>query len=819
MLGLTVQAQEKIHFLDESYSITIDPEFYNSTRLTERKLHLGIPYDGTNRLDTLVIPLFANEMVASLSAEIFASRKSAEDGRVSLTKLSNEHYTITNDAVVIDWSGFSLNLSIELELTLIGSVKGYPEIRDFPLIAPNDKRTVSVQMIYPDYIEFILSDETHFDSPREHETNTLKGIDGRIRYQSFLVGNEYMAVKDLKSLIARPTVHSERFDQLALGMGYPTISEYDLIHEMDSTAPAGVILDKGSITEMASYSAFERTTKIYIANPLAYNMANFTTPRYTGTSRNFVKVSGTVFNLTQEEGFSVSEMSKDNVHEERVFERVFRKRVSLPNVKSGSIVEIKTESQFHRYFTRYTWDFQWDVPVKQSEFSFSYDKNKEYRTDFRGYIALADNERFEKGGNVHHRWRALNVPGLKKESYVRSYDNYSFKVVVKLKSVQADPYMSTWKSAVEELHYSSNYYKKQPHLRKITDSLSVIEDPKLRMIGAYTFIRNRMNWNGVDGYRLYDHLAEGFKDEAGSAAQINMNLVVLLKNLDIETYPVLIKNAENGHLDTMSVSLNEFDKVIAQARINGRRYLLDGTCRHCEPNRLSIEQLNNLGLVVKNTAPNAGSYDWVETHLANEFREVDMINMTLSTQGILSKKYMRDVKGIEAISIKNQIDSTSLDKYLQAALVKRDNNLTLVNSSYKMKEGGIRLNIDLESAPSIEELQIIDLIGLCRSDFNFTDNERHYPIDFGAPFHKKVIVNFELPENSEIVATPASEVIAINEDAKYSFYIQQTQRKVQLSVSFDLNKSLWSTSEYEDLKYFFDKILDKEKEELILQKL
>ncbi|MEQ9300373.1 MAG: hypothetical protein RIF33_17500 [Cyclobacteriaceae bacterium] len=757
-------------------------------------------------------------MVTDLTAEIFASRKSAEDGRVSLTKLSTEHYTISSDAVVLDWSGLSLNLAVELEVTLVGVVKGYHEIHDFPLIAPNDERTVSVQLIYPDYIELNLSEEAHFNSPREHETNMLKGIDGRIRYQSFLVDNEYMAVKDLKNLIAKPRVLGERFDQLAEAMGYPTISEYDIIHEMDSTAPAGVILDKGSIMERASYSAYERITKIYIANPLAYNLANFTTPRYTGTSRNFVKVSGTVFNLTEEEGFSVSEMSKDNVDEERVYERVFRKRVSLPNVKSGSMVEIKTESRFHRDFRRYTWDFQWDVPVYKSEFSFSYDKIKEYRTDFRGYIGLVDNERFEKGGNVHHRWVAEYVPALKKEPFVRSHDNYSFKVVLKLKSVQADPYMSTWKNAVEELHYSSNYYEKQPHLRKVSDSLSSISDPKQLVSSAYHYIRDHMSWNGLDGYRLYDHLSKGFKDGVGSAAQINMNLIVLLKNLDIEAYPVLVKNTENGYLDTMSVSLNEFDKVIVQARVNGRNYLLDATCKFCPLNKLPAEQLNNLGLVVRNTAPNAGSYNWVETHLANEFREVDMINLTLNPQGILSKNYIRDLKGIDAINIKNQIDSTSLDKYLQNALTD-DIDLTLVESSYDMKEGGLRLNLRLESTSTGEDIHIINLLGLCKSNFKLSDAERLYPIDLGAPVHKKIIVNFELPENSEIVDAPVSEVIAIGDDAKYTYYIQRGDKKLQLSISLDLNKSLWSTSEYLDLKNFFDKIVEKENEELILQML
>ncbi len=135
----------------------------------------------------------------------------------------------------------------------------------------------------------------------------------------------------------------------------------------------------------------------------------------------------------------------------------------------------------------------------------------------------------------------------------------------------------------------------------------------------------------------------------------------------------------------------------------------------------------------------------------------------------------------------------------------------------------VSLEYDFESLDAVEDvagkLYFSPMVFLATKESPFKPETRQYPIDFGFPMKDRYIINIALPEGYKVESMPENAVFNLGENTgSYRYLISQIGNKLQLSVEFSINKSFIAAEEYGNLKKFFELLIAKENEKVVLSK-
>ena len=101
----------------------------------------------------------------------------------------------------------------------------------------------------------------------------------------------------------------------------------------------------------------------------------------------------------------------------------------------------------------------------------------------------------------------------------------------------------------------------------------------------------------------------------------------------------------------------------------------------------------------------------------------------------------------------------------------------------------------------------------------FTAETRNYPIDFPHPIQEQLIVNLEIPAGYTVQEIPEQTNVSLpKEAAHFQYLISHDGNKLQLVSKIKLQRLKYSSSEYKMIKDFFDRIIEKQGEQIVLKK-
>src|SRR5690606_10425996 len=135
----------------------------------------------------------------------------------------------------------------------------------------------------------------------------------------------------------------------------------------------------------------------------------------------------------------------------------------------------------------------------------------------------------------------------------------------------------------------------------------------------------------------------------------------------------------------------------------------------------------------------------------------------------------------------------------------------------------VSLEYNFETPAAVEEvagkLYISPMIFLADQETPFKAETRQYPIDFGYPMKDRYIINIALPEGYKVESLPENAVFNLgNNVGNYRYLISQMENKLQLSVEFAINQSFIAAEEYGNLKKFYELLIAKQNEKVVLSK-
>lgn len=393
-----------------------------------------------------------------------------------------------------------------------------------------------------------------------------------------------------------PSVHAKK----RIKYGQVSMDELTMkVYEKDTSARAVILYDYGYFR--ANEYTFSRHTRIKILKKEGYFIV---TRAFYGRSKSTVR--GITFNL--EDGKVISDkLRSESIFQEKIIDDFFITRITMPNVKVGSVVDI--------YVTYdalpLQWYFQEVVPVKYSELIIENDPYIIYNKKLYGHERLHVNE--------EGRWIGKDIPAFRREPYMSSNENFISKLDLEImqfrfpryyaKSFHQIPFnyqiysLSTSWEAINHNLLTSFYFgerlKGNAFLNEIAEKIAqqnTNQERKARL--AFDHVQSGLRWNGRSFIQATNEQSYVYNKKAGNVAEINLTLISLLRKVGIEVYPVVLSTRSNGMIDPGFPSLFKLNYVIAYAKIDGEEYFLDATEPYLAFRELPERCLNGLALII-----------------------------------------------------------------------------------------------------------------------------------------------------------------------------------------------------------------------------
>ncbi len=649
-------------------------------------------------------------------------------------------------------------------------------------------------------------------------------------------------------------------------LGKVTIDELnEKRHPSDSSANACILFKTGKVEYNYTYDkGFEITTtfkiKIKIYKKEGYDWANFSKRYYiAGKSNEVVSFSdASTYNLVDGK-IEKTKLKSNGEFDEKVNKYWARKKITMPNVKEGSIVEFECITRSFRLDDIENWDFQESIPVKYSELKTYIPEYFHYNIQQKGFVfPVVKKEKkprtlnytivknFEPGANTVNTntnrtnstldfiedvstYTITDVPALKEEAFVNNINNYKSSLshelsVIEIPGQTIQTFSTDWETVTDFIYKSDDFgaeLNKSGYFEDdINTLISGITNENEKIAAIYNFVKSKVKWNEYNGYYCDGGVKKAYKEQVGNAAEINLMLVAMLRFARIEANPVLISTRANEIASYPN--RNAFNFVIAGIEKENTIILLDATDKNALPNILPIKNLNWIGRIIRKNGSST-EVDLMPQSISN-----DNITMmaTISADGVVQGKMREQYFDYNGYVYRNRFGDSNEESYLEY-LEKKMNDSEIEEFEVTGKK---ELNEPIVENYMFKNNNSVEIIGdkmffspmlFLASDENpFKQEEREYPIDFIYPNQDRYLISITIPDGYQVESLPKSISIPMSDNlinAKY--LVSNSGNKIQLSYTVDTNTSIISSEYYGELKAVYSEIIKKENEKIILKKI
>jgi len=609
------------------------------------------------------------------------------------------------------------------------------------------------------------------------------------------------------------------------------------VHPLDTSAPAAILYRIGKsyfpVGGEKWYLVTEVKTRIKIYKKEGYKYANDQLSYYTGGQMIKANYSDAyTYNLVGEE-IVRTKLKSDGEFTEKVNEEYNRKKITMPNVKEGSIVEYTYTITTPYYSVLRDWYFQYDIPANYVELKTTIPLYFTYNRYLAGYTKVnKEDTAINNPAGVNYKeaidvfW-AKDVKAFKDEAFVNNPENYMAILKHELASTNFSSgtknYSTDWKALAKtiydhedfgrELNFNSYFKEDLPQL--LTGTITV--DDKMNKI--FSYVKSRMTWNEENGYFCEKGVKKAYEAKTGNSAEINLILTAMLREAGLKANPILVSTRDNGV--ALYPSHSSYNYVIAGLETDKGIVLLDATSKFTQPNIIPERALNWQGRMIRKD----GTTVDVDLMQMKNSKDVVSITAKLDKEGIFTGK-IRDMRNdYYAYVFKERYAEMNEDKYFER-LEERYNGLEL---------GAYKRTLEKDSPnPVTEEYEfthknLADVMGgkiyfspmlfFTEKENPFKQEERQFPVDFGYPWQDKYMINITLPEGYVVESLPKPISVAMEENiGSFKYNVVSQNNAVQISVSFDLNYPTVSHAYYKTLKDFYQMMIEKQNEKIVLRK-
>lgn len=624
-------------------------------------------------------------------------------------------------------------------------------------------------------------------------------------------------------------------------------------HKDDTSAVAAFKFKKAKTTFNYSenngfVSSTEFFIKIKIYKKEGTSWGNFDIPYYIGyenlNKEQIEILSAYTYNIEN------NQIIKEKVENQSKFKKVIneywaKRTIAFPNVKEGSIIELRYKFKSENLSILPEFQFQYDIPVDYAEYQSIIPEFFIYKGIKSGYKDIEVEQKIENGSqsfdNKHNQrmsmsyrqinslYKANDIKAIKDEAYTSNVENYYGKLdheleTIRMPNEKPKQISTTWEAVVMSIYKDDKFGKEIKEFDYFMHDLKLVinnkKEPTDRINAVFNYLKSNMNWNENYGYYAKKGVKKAYQEKSGNAAEINFILLSMLKMAGIEAYPVLISTRENSVANFPNKST--FNYVIVAVKEQGKTLLLDATDKNATINTLPIRCLNWIGRLIEDDGTST------EINLMPEKNSLNAINMMaeVSENGEVSGKVRKQYFDYNAYLFRDKNNGVSNESLIE----RTERKFAGVEITDYSAQNNTDLMLPIIESYSFSSDNLVETIGntmyispmllFTLTENPFKQEAREYPVDFVFAFQEKYNISLKFPDGYLIESLPSPAVVALPENlGKFSYNISKNNNQAQLIFSLEINKAIISPEYYESLKNFFKEIVNKQTEKIVLKKI
>lgn len=496
-------------------------------------------------------------------------------------------------------------------------------------------------------------------------------------------------------------------------------------------------------------------------------------------------------------------------------------KFAMPDVQVGSVIEVQYEVKSPFVFFFQDWEFQKSIPVIYSEYTaamvpfYNYSFLLQGRNKFDSQTSTEGVSEQTIAGvkfrDMLYTFVIENLAAFRSEPFITCPDDYRIKLNFQLCEFISPEgsktnYLSTWPKFCNNM-LSNEFFggkikavvgKCKTLLKEMTLPDSLADKTTF----VYDWVVSGFNWNGQFDKYSDVKVAELLKTRKGSAADINLFLVGMLRAAGVEAYPVLISTRDHGKFKVDAPFDFFFNYVVAAARINGQYRLLDATEPTIGFGNVPSRCINERGFLIRTKK----EFDWVNLNDG----WTSMKKYTLGLTPVLGADscdcQVRIVAdGHFAMDARETMHSrrSELEQSLLSAELSLVEQVTLFNEKDPLLPFEAEFKAKIQQNLEGDVLLLKPFLGFQNTGNPLKKATRLYPIDLIYKQGKSFDVTIRIPEGYELSSMPTVPTIDdVNFRLSYN-YVVEDKNNLSIKASYEFKKEIYEATVYEQLKNYF----------------
>ncbi|MEM1337433.1 MAG: DUF3857 domain-containing protein [Bacteroidota bacterium] len=549
-------------------------------------------------------------------------------------------------------------------------------------------------------------------------------------------------------------------------------------------------------------------------------------------------------------------LGKSGIFKEKVNKYRTKASLVMPEVKEGSVIEVEYQiaSDFAGNIDEFK--FQYGIPLDVVDVSVEIPEYFFFKRYGRGFYPInlqqsrrnrtinmvykETNQNRMVGGAtkstmgewdfVENVYKAniKNIPSLKEVDYTDNIDNYRSAIKFELASTQFPNsayknFSLSWEDVAKSIFDFDDFggeLGKKRLVRDIVDVLKAEEQDKTALLqNIFHYVKDNFTWNTYYGVLCENGIKKTLAEKSGNVADINLTLTAMLQYAGFEAHPVLVSTKSHGI--PLFPTREGFNYVVTAVYTGQELLLMDATEKMGTVGVLPMRALNWKGRLIKED----GASKEIELCPKMPAKRIVFMSADIMENGTVAGKMRTQLTHNWAYNYRKSHKNETLEDIMDA----------MEERYLEMEIDGLELKNEkdcdkplVESCSFVKENQLEVISGklyfkpalfLALMENPFKIDKREYPVDFGFPKLNKLTVNFKIPEGFQVESMPENTALGLPDGlGNFKYSIQQQGDVLQFRCQTQIKKPIIPPTYYQALKEFYNQIVVKQTENVVLVK-
>lgn len=632
------------------------------------------------------------------------------------------------------------------------------------------------------------------------------------------------------------------------------------VYPQDTSAAAVILGDYGvarfALTQDNDWVIrFDRHVRIKILKKEGLDWADFELLLYASNSGKEVDVAALkAYTLNMEDGkLEKTKLDRSAIFREKLDRNVEAVRFSLPNAKVNSILDVSYSLEDPFIFQLVPWDFQYTIPVRRSEFHVFIPEYFYYKNWINGYLFVKKDsevrtETFQyfqaatSGFNTrtpasienfdvpvtHWTYTIDNVPAFVDEPFITTPSDYMSSIAFELVKFEIpgrvyENFTKDWAEINKDMMDDYDFGKQLDNKGHLSDEVNMInaatDDPVQKMQMAYELIKRRLVWD--KRYRMFttESIRRAYNEGGGSSADINLNLIALMRAVGLQANPVLVSTRRHGKIKPGQVILTQFNHVIAGVVFEDKYYVLDATDPYCPYYILPPNTMNGKGMMLSEKG-----YQWVDLYSNLPYEHRMFCNLTINDDLEFVGTIQERRENFAALEFRKEVKSFAnedefrheLEQDMEGLLIE-ELTITNLDSIYNPLEMEAKVTLQDKITEGGDRIYFNPILFNRIKENRFRNEERQFPIDFNYPYSQRYTYMIQLPEGYTVEELPApKQVVLPDNGGKFAYRAQSAGNTLAVQYEYIINQTIFPSINYEQIRQFMELLVAGQAEQVVL---